>query len=131
MLGFIKYLELNYDDAILIFNRLIKKYPSHKDIDYAYYMRALSYYEQIKNEELDGSMNNKALENFQQIIKRFPNSKYALDSKQKIIAINENIAAKNMNIGLFYLKQGKYVASINRYKNTIEKFPTSKFIPEF
>ena len=54
MIGFIEYSNLNYDTAILQFDRVIKKYPSHKNIDYVYYMKALSYYEQINKETLDG-----------------------------------------------------------------------------
>ena len=63
MLGFIEYVKMDYDRAILKFNRIINRYPSHNNIDYAYYMRAICYYEQIKNEYLDGNFNQKALEN--------------------------------------------------------------------
>ena len=102
MNAFIEYISLNYDEAIFKLNKVIKKYPSYKDIDYVYYMKAICYYEQINDEELDDDNNVKALENFNQIINRFPNSKYAKDSYQKITLINENVAAKHMNIGLFY-----------------------------
>ena len=88
-------------------NRIINRYPSHKDIDYAYYMKAICYYEQINNEYFDGSNNTQALESFDQVINRFPESKYTRDSEQKIILIKEIIAAKHMDIALFYLKQKK------------------------
>jgi len=80
MSAFIDYISLNYDEAIFKLNKIIKKYPSYKDIDYAYYMKAICYYEQINDEELDDDNNIKALENFDQITNRFPNSKYAKDS---------------------------------------------------
>ena len=70
------------------------------------------------------------LENFQQIVNRFPESKYARDSEQKIISIKENIAAKHMSIGLFYLKKKKYFAALNRYKKVINEYSQSKFTPE-
>ena len=105
MIAFIEYSKLNYFDAILKFNKIINTYPSYKDIEYVYYMRALCYYEQIKNSKLDGSYNIKALNNFELIINRFPNSKYSKDSQQKIIFIKENIAAKHMNIAFFYFNQ--------------------------
>ena len=130
MIAFIEYAQLNYDDAIYKFDRIIKKYPSHKNIDYAYYMRAMCYFEQIKHEALDGKNNQEAMENFNQIINRFPESKYARDSQQKIIFVKENIAAKHMNIALFYLNQKKYLAALNRYNIVINEYSQSKFTPE-
>ena len=130
MLGFIDYLSLNYDEAIYKFNRIIKIYPSHKNIDYVYYMRAVSYFEQISGENFDGKSNKEAKKNFQELINRFPESEYAKDSSQKLIFINENIAAKDMEIAIFYLKQKQYLAALGRYNKVIEKYPKSKFIPE-
>ena len=130
MIAFIEYAQLNYDEAIYKFDRVIKKYPSHKNIDYAYYMRAMCYFEQIKHESLDGTNNQEALENFNQIINRFPESKYARDSQQKIIFVKENIAAKHMDIALFYLNQKKYLAALNRYNIVINEYSQSKFTPE-
>ncbi len=130
MIAFIEYAQLNYDEAIYKFDRVIKKYPSHKNIDYAYYMRAMCYFEQIKHESLDGTNNQEALESFNQIINRFPESKYARDSQQKIIFVKENIAAKHMDIALFYLNQKKYLAALNRYNIVINEYSQSKFTPE-
>ena len=130
MLGFIDYLRMNYDDSIYKFNRIIKIYPSHKNIDYAYYMRAVSYFEQISGENFDGKSNREAKKNFQELLNRFPNSEYAKDSRQKLIFINENIAAKDMEVAIFYLKQKQYLAALGRYNKVIEEYPKSKFIPE-
>ena len=130
MTAFIGYAQMNYDEAILKLNRIINRYPSHKDIDYVYYLKAICYFEQLENEYLDGSYNTESLESFNQIIHRFPESKYVRDSEQKIILIKENIAAKHMNIALFYLKQKKYLASMRRYKKVIDDHSESKFTPE-
>ena len=130
MIGFIEYMKLNYQEAIYIFDRFIQNYPSHKDLDYAYYMKALCYFEQINSERLDGENNIKALNSFNQVLNRFSKSKYALDSKQKIIAIKENIAAKHMDIGLFYLKYKKYFSAMNRFNKVISEHETSSFVPE-
>ena len=130
MIGFIEYSNLNYTAAILQFDRIIKKYPSHKNIDYVYYMKALSYYEQINKETLDGNNNIQALDSFTQILNRFPESKYAKDSEQKIILVKEIMAAKHMDIGFFYLNQKKYLAALNRFKKVIDEYSTSKFTPE-
>ena len=130
MLTFIDYVKMDYQNAISNANLIINKYPSYKNIDYVYYIKAISYYEQIKSEKLDGSTNNLALKNFEKIINLFPNSKYVIDSRQKIIAIKENIAAKHMNIALFYQNNKKYVSAIKRYNVVINEFSTSKFAPE-
>jgi len=130
MLGFIDYSSMEYNQAIYRFEKVIKMYPSHKNIDYAYYMKAMCYYEQIENENLDGQYNTKSIENFKEIINRFPDSEYTKDSLQKIIAVNANIAAKHMNVGLFYLKNKKYLAAMKRYNIVLENHSKSKFVPE-
>ena len=130
MSGFVEYLRLDYDTAIMKFNKIIKKYPSLKNLDYVYYIRALCYYEQISHEGLDGKYNILALENLNQVINRFPNSKYAKDSYQKIILVKSNIAAKHMDIGRFYQKNKKYTAALNRYKIVVENYSQTKFTPE-
>ncbi len=130
MLAFIDYAKMKYDEAIFKLNRIINRYPSHKNIDYAYYLQAICYFEQIENEYFDGSYNTAALESFNQVINRFPKSKYARDSEQKIILIKENIAAKHMDIAFFYLKQKKYLAAMRRYNKVIDNHPESKFTPE-
>ena len=130
MTAFIEYAKMNYDEAIFKLNRIINRYPSHKNIDYAYYLKAICNFEQIESEYLDGSYNTEALESFNQVINRFPESKYTRDSEQKIILIKENIAAKHMNIALFYLKQKKYLAAMKRYKKVVDYHSKSKFTPE-
>ena len=130
MQGFINYILLDYDTAIFQFSRIINKYPSLKNIDYVYYMKALCFYEQISHEGLDGKFNDLALENLDQVIRRFPNSKYAKDSFQKKILVKSNIAAKHMSIGRFYQKEKKYTAALNRYKIVINSFDETKFAPE-
>ena len=130
MIAFISYIQMDYDNAILNFEKIINRYPSHKDLDYIYYMIAMCNYEQLQNESLDGYFNNLALEAFDQVINRFPESKYAKDSRQKIILVNSNIAAKHMDIGRFYLKNNKYIAALNRFKIVVDDFSITKFTPE-
>ncbi len=130
MLAFIDYIKLDYDSAIIKYTRIINKYPSLKNIDYVYYMRALCYYEQISHESLDGEYNTLALNNLNQVINRFPNSQYAKDSLQKIILVKSNIAAKHMTIARFYQKKNKFTAALNRYKIVVENFEETKFTPE-
>ena len=130
MIAFINYIQMDYQNAILNYNKIINKYPSHKDLDYVYYMIAMCNYEQLQNEALDGYYNNLALDSFNQVINRFPNSKYSKDSRQKIILVKSNIAAKHMEIGRFYLNNKKYIAALNRFKIVVDEFSITKFTPE-
>ena len=130
MIGFIHYLQMDYETAVGHFSRVISKYPSHKNIDYAYYMRAISNYEQITHHDLDGSYNELALAGFNQVINRFPYSEYAKDSRQKIVLIKSNKAAKHMSIGRFYTKEKKYTAALNRYKTVVDDYSMTRFVPE-
>ena len=130
MLAFIDYLKLDYNEAIYSLNAVIELYPSYKDLDYAYYMRAICYYEQINEGVLEGQNNVNALNYFNQLINRFPESQYSKDSRQKIILIKENIAAKHMSIALFYLNNQKPLAAINRYLIVINEYDKTKFTPE-
>ena len=130
MIAFIDYIQMDYENAILNYKKIINKYPSHKDLDYVYYMIAICNYEQLQNESLDGYYNDIALNSFYQVIKRFPDSKYSKDSRQKIILVKSNIAAKHMEIGRFYLNNKKYFAALNRFKIVIDEFSMTKFTPE-
>ena len=130
MIGFTYYLKMDYESAINKFEKIIIKYPAHKDLDYIFYMKAMCNYEQITHHGLDGSFNELALKDFNQVIVRFPESQYAKDSKQKIVLVKSNQAAKHMDIGRFYLKEKKYTAALNRFKIVIEDFSMTKFTPE-
>ena len=130
MIAFIDYIQMDYDNAILNYRKIINKYPSHKDLDYLYYMIAMCNYEQLQNEALDGYYNQVALKSFNQVITRFPESKYSKDSRQKIILVKSNIAAKHMEIGRFYLENKKYFAALNRFKIVVDEFSITKFTPE-
>jgi len=130
MIAFIDYVQMDYNNAILNYKKIINKYPSHKDLDYIYYMIAMCNYEQLQNEALDGYYNDVALKSFNQVINRYPESKYAKDSRQKIILVKSNIAAKHMEIGRFYLSNKKYIAALNRFKIIVEEFSITKFTPE-
>ncbi len=130
MLGFIHYLKMDYETSMSQFKKIISLYPSHKDLDYVYYMIALCNYEQINDANLDGKFNDLAYQSFNQVIKRFPDSKYAKDSRQKIVLILSNKASKHMMIGRFYLKEKKYIAALNRFKLVVENYSNTKFTPE-
>jgi len=127
---FIDYLKLDYENASINIQRFINKYPDYKDIDYAYYLKALISYEQIKNPALDATYTSESQKNFKELIRRFPTSKYSKDAEQKLILIETILAGKDMHIGFYYLQQKKYLAALNRYIKIVDNYKPNKYTPE-
>ena len=130
MASYAYYSQDYYFDAEEELKRFIRKYPTYKDIDYAYYLLAITYYEQIVDEKKDLESINNAKETFELIIKNFPDTDYALDSKFKLDLIRDTLAAKEMYIGRYYLGKKKWIAAINRFKTVVEIYDTTIFIEE-
>ena len=124
------YQAKKYDDAIDGFQTFIQLHPGHKDVVYAYYMIGLCYYEQIPIVQRDQEPAQKAQEAFLEITNRFAASIYAKDANFKLDMLKDHLAAKEMDIGRFYLKQKSYVAAINRFKAVIDNFVTTSQTPE-
>ena len=119
-----------YDDAIIALDRFIQIHPSNPDVPYAYYLKALSFYEQISDVGRDQKMTQLALKNLTEIVTRFPNSKYARDAGVKIDLTRDHLAGKEMDIGRYYENLGQYLSAINRYKNIVEFYQTTTHVPE-
>ncbi len=130
MAAFAQYQDSKYDDAINTLDRFIDLHPGHKDIAYAYYLRGISYYEQISDVERDQKMTRLALENLDEVARRFPDSKYARDARFKIDLTRDHLAGKHMSIGRFYLRRGEYLAAINRFRIVIKDYQTTTHVPE-
>ncbi len=130
MAAFAQYQDSKYDDAINTLDRFIQLHPGHKDIAYAYYLRGISYYEQISDVERDQKMTRLALANLDEVSRRFPDSKYARDSRFKMDLTRDQLAGKHMSIGRFYLSGGEYLAAINRFRIVIKNFQTTTHVPE-
>jgi len=130
MAAYAHYQDLKYDDAILALDRYIQLHPGSKDVAYAYYMRALSYYEQITDVRRDQRMTRRALDALAEVVRRFPESQYARDAKIKIDLTNDHLAGKEMEVGRFYLKQGQHTAAIGRFRTVIENYQTTSHVPE-
>lgn len=124
------YKEQKYDDAIMSLDRFIKFHPGNKDIAYAYYMKGLCYYEQITGVEKDQENTELALQAFQQVIIRFPNTKYATDAKLKIDLTYDHLAGQEMEIGRFYLTQHNYLSALNRFSVVVNHYQTTSHIEE-
>ena len=130
MAGFAHYSANNYDEAIIALNRFIQLHPGNRDVAYAYYLKALCYYEQISDVSRDQLNTERALESLQDVIRRFPNSKYARDAKLKLDLTRDHLAGKEMDIGRYYLRRDNFLAAINRFRRVIDKFQTTTHVPE-
>lgn len=130
MAAYALYEKNKYDDAIVALDRFIQLHPGNKDTAYAYYLKGLSYYEQITDVSRDQKMTEHALKTLQEVLDRFPNSKYALDAKLKIDLTHDHLAGKEMNIGRWYLNQKHYLSAINRFKVVVDQYQTTTHVPE-
>jgi outer membrane protein assembly factor BamD len=119
-----------YDDAVDAARRFIDLHPGHKDVAYAYYLIGVSYYEQISDVGRDQKNTELALEAFEELIRRFPNSDYAKDASLKADLARDHLAGKEMAIGRYYLRRGVYVAAINRFRTVIERYQKTTHVPE-
>ena len=130
MAAFAYYQDSEYDLAISTLDRFIDLHPGHDDAAYAYYLRGISYYEQISDVGRDQKMTRQALANLEEIVRRFPDSKYARDAGLKIDLARDHLAGKHMTIGRYYLSRGEYLAAINRFRIVIKDYQTTAHAAE-
>lgn len=124
------YNELKYDDAIVAVDRFVELHPGHDLVPYAYYMKAMCYYEQMTDVRRDQAMSERALEALDLVINRFPDSPYTRDAALKRDLVQDHLAGKEMEIGRYYMKKSEYNAAINRFLAVIKNFQTTTHVPE-
>lgn len=124
------YKNSDYDDAIILLERFIKLHPAHPDVAYAYYMRAICYYEQITDIRRDQQITEQALATLKEVVQRFPGTDYARDARVKLDLTYDHLAGKQLEIGRYYQGRGEYVAAINRFREVVEKYQTTAQAPE-
>ncbi|AHC73321.1 lipoprotein [Candidatus Endolissoclinum faulkneri L5] len=130
MSAYALYQSNKYDDAVLALDRFIQLNPGNHNVDYALYLKGLCYYEQIVDVERDQKLTGEALFSFKALVKRFPYSKYALDANFKIDLVCNHLAGQEMSIGRWYMRQGQYLAAINRFQHVVTEFDTTEQLPE-
>jgi outer membrane protein assembly factor BamD len=130
MAAYAYYSQDYYKDAIAELERFITLYSKNKNIDYAYYLLGISYYEQIIDEKKDLQTISEAKKYFEIVIKDFPKTNYALDSEFKIGLIKDTLAAKEMYIGRYYFDKKKWIPAINRFKTVINDYDTTIYAAE-
>lgn len=130
MAAYSYYKEREYETATAALNRFIRLHPSHRDIAYAYYLKALCYFEQVRDVKRDQTPAEEALKAFDEVVKRFPDSRYAQDSRNKMVLVQDHLAGQEMDVGRWYQRHSRYLAAINRYKVVVDKYQTSRQVPE-
>src|SRR5689334_18629468 len=130
MQGYTQYLQNHYTDAIGTLDRFIQLHPAHRDIAYAYYLRALCYYEQIADIQRDQRGTELAMNALQEVVNRFPDSAYARDARLKVDLCRDHLAGKEMDVGRWYERQHLYEAAIGRFQRVVDDFQTTNHVPE-
>ena len=130
MAGFAQYMSNEYEEAILTLTKFIELNPDHESIPYAMYLKAYSYFERMPAVNFDQRTSEKAIEDFRELINKFPKSRYAKKSLLHLNTLNNHLAAREIEIAKFYQSQGFYLAGIKRYKRVVAEFKKSTHIPE-
>ena len=130
MAAYSYYIQDYYGDAIAELERFIRVYPNHENLDYVYYLLAISYYEQIVDEKKDLQSIINAKKTFTIVTDKFPNTEYALDAEFKIDLINDILAAKEMYVGRYYVDKKKWIPAINRFREVVDKYETTIYVEE-
>jgi len=130
MASYSYYLQNYYSEALFNLERFLKTYPNNKNIPYAHYLIAMTYYEMIEDEKRDSEPLIKSKDKFQFIIKEYPNTDFGQDSKFKLNLINDILASKEMYLGRHYIRKEKWIAAMNRFKYVLEKFDQTIFVEE-
>jgi len=130
MSAFSYYLNKDYSEAIQSAQRFLSVHPGNRDAPYAYYLIALSYYEQINDVTRDQKITQEALDALGELTRRYPNTKYAADARLKIDLVRDHLAGKEMEIGRFYESRGQWLAASLRFRDVVDQYQTTTHAPE-
>lgn len=130
MSAFSYYVASDYTKSTQAAQRFLEIHPGNKDAPYAFYLIALNYYEQIGDVTRDQKTTKQALDALTEVYRRYPNTEYAADAKLKIDLVNDHLAGKEMEIGRFYERSGKWLAANLRFRNVIDSYQTTSHTPE-
>ncbi len=130
MAAYAYYSQDYYYDTVEELKIFIKKYPDHKNIDYAHYLMGVAFYEQIVDEKKDLKSIIQAKEKFEYVISKFPSTDYALDAKFKMDLIMDILASKEIYLGRYYFSKKKWIPAINRFRKVVDDFETTIYTEE-
>lgn len=130
MSAFSYYMARKYPDAVGSAQRFLTIHPGNKDAPYATYLIAMSFYQQIEDVTRDQKITQQASDSFNELIRRYPQSRYASDARLKLDLINDHLAGKEMEIGRFYQRAGNWLAASIRFRTVIDRYQTTSHTPE-
>ena len=130
MSAFNYYLAQKYNDAISSGQRFLTIHPGSDEAPYAQYIVAMSYYEQIADITRDQTISQQAADAFNELIRRYPESRYASDARLKLDLLRDHLAGKDMEVGRFYQRSGQWLAATYRFRNVVNNYQTSSHAPE-
>src|SRR5258708_9452192 len=130
MSAYALYEAAKYGESIVDADRFIQLHPGHRDVAYAYYLKALDYYVQIADVARDQRATEKAMTALGEVVRRFPDSRYGRDARLKIDLARDHLAGKEMEIGRWYERQRLYLAASNRFKRVVDDHQTTTHVPE-
>ena len=130
MAAYLYYKQPKYTDAVLAINRFLSLHPGNRYAPYAYYLKGMCYYEQITDTNRSQMATQEAYDTFNRLIILYPDSEYAKDAVGKMRLTLNHMAGKEMNIGRYYLKQGKYGAALNRFADVVRNYSNTEQVEE-
>jgi len=130
MSAFSYHLARQYTESTASAQRFISIHPGNRDAPYALYLIAINYYEQIQDVTRDQKLTQQALDAMNEVIRRYPESRYAADARVKTDLIKDHLAGKEMEIGRFYQRRGDWLASVIRFRTVIDQYDTTSHAPE-
>ncbi|HWJ58674.1 MAG TPA: outer membrane protein assembly factor BamD [Sphingomicrobium sp.] len=130
MSAFNYYLARKYNDAIASARRFVTIHPGNAEAPYAQYLISMSYYQQMEDVTRDQSITQSAKDAFGELIRRYPDTRYAADARVKLDLINDHLAGKEMEIGRFYQRSGNWLAASYRFRSVVDNYKTTSHVPE-
>lgn len=130
MSAYALYQASKYDESIVAADRFIQLHPGSRDVAYAYYLKALDYYIQIPDVQRDQKVTQQAWDALAEVVRRFPDSRYARDARLKMDLARDHLAGREMEIGRWYEGRGDYLAAINRFQGVVKTYQTTTHVPE-
>ena len=130
MTAYAQYRQNDYEDALASIERFLAIHPGNKDAAYAYYLRAMSNYERIRDVGRDQDMTKAALAALTDVVRRYPDTSYAADARLKLDLTRDHLAGKEMDVGRYYLKRGQHVAALGRFNTVLSDYGTTSQVPE-
>jgi outer membrane protein assembly factor BamD len=124
------YQASKWDDAITASKRFLAQNPASPDAAYAQYIMAMSYFNQIPDATRDQERTEQALRAMQELLDRYPKSEYVVDVREKMLVARDQLAGKEMNVGRFYLQKRNYAGAVNRFRDVITKYQTTRHVEE-